>query len=599
MPKAIARLGNKANTGANTGASLDRHSVNPNHQMPSISNMKNSKNWLPAVLFFLVTLGMLMPLLIAHFEVLNSRAHYQPYPIYFLAIAVIFILRYRRAEPAHDQPKNWVVYLTMSMSLLVMPVAYLYYSSWVAAFSSVVLLGWLGLKISKYKKIENLFGIWCMFLLFVRPPNQIEGRLLRTLQGLSSQTASVVLDFLGVSHNVQGDTLALLNGEVSLKALCIGPVSLVSTLAITAILLVIYNRPLLHSVLLLISALVVAWFLNAMRVLFVGYAFAKWEVDFMSGGAYAVMIMVSLLLSVIMVICGDIILKVFLATILTERSSRDIVIGKLGKRCVKLWDWIVSFGIGPYLSRWRIEEITPSKGFARIAGIGVVSLFLSVVLAMAITIIYHRGDNYQVDIMHDKKNLVRLTQEDVLAVRPGWTVVAYEEEDREFSSVWGTFSKTWRLKYDDLVCVISFDYPFDKWHDVKACYTKIGWQIRDEEIIRDSKEFRWGVSQTGMKTPTGDFGYILCSHMNHLGEWVQPKPTTHDISMFTYYLHPKRWSAPFGVSVDKNKNTFYQIQMMIVTTNELDEETRKEVRLTYADFREQCRRIVEAHAKRK
>jgi len=199
--------------------------------------------------------------------------------------------------------------------------------------------------------------------------------------------------------------------------------------------------------------------------------------------------------------------------------------------------------------------------------------------------------------MQEKRDLAEVGRDDIVFIRPGWKVIEYEEETRAFDSLWGSYSHIWKLRYNDLVCVMALDYPFNKWHDVKRCYTIQGWEVKDENIINGGKDFRWGVSQTDMVLPTGDYGFILCSHCDHLGEIVQPKPTTHDFSMVTHYLKPARWSAPFGISEDKNKNTFYQTQTMVTSYYELDEETKAEIRLMYADFREQCRRKIETHAR--
>ena len=356
------------------------------------------------------------------------------------------------------------------------------------------------------------------------------------------------------------------------------------------------NRNLLHSIILLPLAFAVTWALNTIKIVAVCYVLVRFEFDLTEGIGHGIMVASSLLLSLVMVIAGDMFLSVCLASISDTYSLMGLRMSKMARAVARAWDWLVNFEISGLLTKWRTSELRAGSKTWRIVLGAVVVMYLMGLLAMEATILYHRRGDYQVEKMHSERDLTVIGRNDIVFIRPGWKVIGYEEQQRDMSSVWGAFSNVWRLKYNDVVCVMALDYPFDKWHDVKRCYTIQGWKTADEKIIRDSKDFRWGASQTDMTLPTGDFGFILCSHCDHVGGTVQPKPTTHDFSMVTHYLHPKQWSAPFAVSVDKSKNTFYQTQAMVTTSFELDEETKQEIRLMYADFREQCRKNIQQHA---
>lgn len=548
------------------------------------------------VILSIVILVLLGPLVVFHFTILGSRTHYQIYPLIFLAIAWIFASRWIQAEAAEDLPRPFAEKLLLAGCLVVIPVALLYYSSWPAMFALVLAVGAVAIHLSAFRKVENLFGIWCLFLLFVRPPDQIEGRILRFMEGLSAKTASLVLDFLSIPHVIQGDIFAMFGEDIDLSDLCTGHVSLVSTVAITALVLVLRNRNLLHSLILLLSAVAVTWALNTIKIVLVSFALMRFDFDLTQGLGHGIMVVVSILLSLVMVFACDMFLRVCLATVSDTYALMGMRMSKMARKLAAGWDWLVSFEISGILAKWRTHETRKkSKTWSLVLG-SVVTVYLVGLLAMEATILYHRQGDYQVKKMHSQKELTVIGRNDIAFIRPGWKVMGYEEEERDHSNVWGAFSNIWRLKYNDVTCIMALDYPFDKWHDVKRCYTIQGWKVFDENIIRDSRDFRWGVSQTDMNLPTGDFGFILCSHCNHLGGTVQPKPTTHDFSMVTHYLHPKQWSAPFGISVDKNKNTFYQTQAMVTTSFELDEETKQEIRLMYADFREQCRQKIQQHA---
>jgi len=543
----------------------------------------------------IVVMVLLMPLLVVHFKILGGRTHYQPYPLFFLAIVIIFTVRWRRAEKAVDFPRPFTYRLLLACSVLVIPVALLYYSSWPAMFALVLALGVVAIILSSYRQVENLFGIWCLFLLFVRPPDQIEGRILRFLEGVSAQTASLVLDFLSIPHVIQGNIFALFGHDINLGQLCTGHVSLVSTIAIIAVVLVVRNRALIHSLIMLLASVGIIWALSTIRIIAAAFFYTRFELDLMQGAGYVLMLVVSLLLSVIMVFGCDVFLRVMLEAMYDRYAVRGVKMSKMGWSTIKAWDWLVNFSIGDVLAKWRTKEMPSYGKKSSVVLGGLLTVYLLGLLSMESVILYYRQGNYQAKIMHSREELIVLKKNDVVFIRPGWKVIGYEEEERDMKSVWGAYSRIWRLKYNDVMVIMALDYPFDKWHDIKRCYTIQGWKTFDEAIVKDASMSGWGVSQTDMLLPTGDYGFVLCSHCDHIGGKVQPKPTTHDFSMVTHYLHPKQWSAPFGVSVNKSKNTFYQTQAMVTTSFELDDETKREIRLMYAEFREQCRKAIQQH----
>ena len=139
---------------------------------------------------------------------------------------------------------------------------------------------------------------------------------------------------------------------------------------------------------------------------------------------------------------------------------------------------------------------------------------------------------------------------------------------------------------------MSLDYPFDDWHDVKSCYSAIGWEIVGETIVRDDSFGDWAISETNLILPNGDTGFVLCSHCDRIGNTVEPKPVSHRWDMLRYRLHPDRWTAPFGKSMDKDRRTFYQTQCMVITPVPMDQATQQEIRVMYNSFREQARRAI-------
>ena len=52
----------------------------------------------------------------------------------------------------------------------------------------------------------------------------------------------------------------------------------------------------------------------------------------------------------------------------------------------------------------------------------------------------------------------------------------FEKRDRD--NPFGAHSRTWQYRNKQSVLgIISFDYPFPEWHDLRLCYTAVGWTM--------------------------------------------------------------------------------------------------------------------------
>lgn len=377
--------------------------------------------------------------------------------------------------------------------------------------------------------------------------------------------------------------------EIDLAKICSSHFSVVSMVAVVALYALWRRRPVLQVSFLVVGAFAIGTAVNVLRVATVAIVYAKAGFDLMDTGWFYLMAVVSFALGFLLLLSYDALLSFFLQPVTLNEHKKD------GRGLGVIWNAIVDFRIGGFLSKFRkpVTEQAPAKGRPVLVGLVVVSV-LALASFEAVVLYYRWGfGSYQTYFMHDKKDLVVVTADDVQFTRPGWEVLSVDTEEREFSSIWGAYSFVWRLQYYDTMVIMALDYPFDKWHDVKVCYTNLGWQVDTEALAMLPSYNEWGASETQMTLPTGDYGFIMCSHSDHLGGVVQPKPTDHQLSMVKYYLHPKQWTAPFGVSVDKNKNTFYQTQVMVTSAFPLDEPTKQEIREMYGEFRAQTRELIE------
>lgn len=541
---------------------------------------RHIKAWLIAVMATLI----LLPLVIEYFSILQLLAYYRFWSVLLMAVVIIFTSRWRKAPPAERYPARWVMWLLMLLALILVLCSLLYYSPWLLVCAWGGVLAWGALYLSSYRKVENLLGIWLLSLLWIRPPYEMTLRIIRWIENVSIEAASFILDYLSVLHSVQGGVVSLPDYNFAIEGICSGWVSVTSAVVLAAILCVVRNRKFLHSVSLLLMAVMCSWILNVLRTVMVVCVHLRFDTDLLAERYLPVYESLSLVVALVLVGSADAFLTFLLGAITTkERGGREARSHK--RLLLTLWRFACEFKLSDVLGRFSSpSKMKPMSGVMT----GIVFLGLSGLIGLEAVVLYHRPQITQRKFMYGEDKLSQIGQNSVVFDRAGWEVIEYREEKREFSSIWGSHSNIWFVEYHGVVMVMALDFPFDDWHDVKACYGNIGWRIEGETIIDTLPSYQWEASQTDMILPSRARAFILCSHYDHLGNTVQPKPAEHGWKMTLYRLHPRQMTPPFGYR-DKNLGTFYQTQCMVTTQMPLDELTKEEIRMMYARFREQTR----------
>lgn len=554
---------------------------------------KTSKHigvWLFGVAYTLL----LTPLLIKYFDYLLSRVFYQWAPFYAAILLGVFVRLWLKAPQAENRPPQWFLIGTLSFSFFLTAVAYLYYTGWVAMAAAIVALGALMIYLSGFRKVDRIFGLWALLLFLVRMPDQVERRLLSFFEGFSTKIASVFIDYSGTYHVVQSDVMVIEGYEIDVERICNGYFSIFAMAAVAGLYALWRRRTLVHAVSLIPVALVIAAGVNVLRVALVGIVYAETGTDIMLTGWLYALIVASFSIGVLGLVSVDSLFVLLMKPI----GDLDRKVEGGGVACV--WNWLMQFRVGTFFEPFRVGAMSGDKPSKALSVVCSCSLL---VLAIFEGLILHgiwTDEAGEKRFMYDSKEELALIDVDLVEFsRPGWEVLSVEEEIRDFSSIWGQYSYIWKLQYRDVVVIMALDYPFDKWHDVRLCYTRLGWKINTMGMSSLEQSTGWGASETQMTLPTGDYGFILCSHMDHLGGKVVPKPTASNLNMVGYYLHPKQWQAPFKMNVDKDTNTFYQTQVMVTTAFPLDEPTKQEIRDMYGEFREQTRKLIEEESNKK
>ncbi len=534
-----------------------------------------------------------VPLLLEYFRVYQRLAYYSIWYVLLLVLFVLFYRRWKVAPVAEKCPPGWSVVLFFVVGMALLLVSYLYYTPWLTMAGTIVLAGAGALHLLRYRAVDNLLGMWLALFFLLRPPYQMALRFLSWMEDVSADAASLILDYGSVLHDVRGDVLALPGHNFLIEEVCSGPVSAVSTLATAAVVVLVRGRGLLHTLSLFFLGGVAAWIVNVFRILLVVAVHLYFKVDLFSGTAVFLYHAVSFFGALVLLSGADALL-VFLWSGLDKKRVDGVYAGARAGVLSRCWSWLVGLRFGGAAGSFRVTRRGQTSGVSF-----VILVFLMLVwLGIEALVVYHRPLTNTRAFMYGEDELAVISRDSVSFDRAGWEVIGYNEERRDFASVWGALSNTWRLNYNGITVTMSLDYPFDDWHDVKACYSKIGWRITKEQIASELPVFEWRAAETDLRLPNGDYGFIMCSHSDHIGRKIQPKPLSVDRQALSYRMDPAQMAYPFGTKWGRDENTHYQTQCMVATATPLEKATRDEIRTMYAIFREQTRKAIAEASKK-
>ena len=94
----------------------------------------------------------------------------------------------------------------------------------------------------------------------------------------------------------------------------------------------------------------------------------------------------------------------------------------------------------------------------------------------------------------------------------------FEKRDRD--NPFGAHSRTWQYRNKQgLVGVISFDYPFPEWHDLRLCYTATGWTMEKSEMfnVQTAPDAKMECVKFEIRKPFEERGYGWFTEFDQTG----------------------------------------------------------------------------------
>lgn len=529
------------------------------------------------------------PLLTAHAGNLARHPEYHFAP--FVLVAVVGLLWTRWAQsPAADglhagRRRLWMG-IAGVVAWLILAAATVLQSPLFAAASANLAIGCLFLYLAGYRRITNLFGIWCLLWLLFPPPFGLDKDLIQFLQRISSRASGDLLDLVGINHLMAGNVVQLPGRELFVDEACSGIVSVMAVISCSLMFAVWKNRSLFHTLLLVVSGVGWAVVMNIGRIFTIAFAADAMSIDLSTGWQHQALGLLGFSLVFGAVASTDAILCFLLDPIEASELWR---FEAERNPAILIWNRLVAFA-NPHLGEQQPVESSDqpiSRGlqFGGRSAAGVAGAFALLGFFQLGMLDWKWAGNQPVV-------QALAVNEAVLPDELGpWQRGSFEEVQRDAASIFGEHSRvfTYQNAESKLRLVAALDFPFSPpWHNLCGCYEGSGWTLLEQSVISlptvsdGTTEDAWRCVEARFGRRSGESGYLVFCFFDEDGLGVDA-PT----DSFWQNISVRLRRAP-GLG----PKPIFQVQAFVESPAPLSEAQEDEVQQALAEIRERFREVV-------
>lgn len=520
-----------------------------------------------------------LPLLIAHGKSLWQREHYQLFPLVLVFAGILAVPAYKSAitSPATSRERR-IGFMLLGLNWLMLAVAVVLDSPNLGALAFWVLLGATAIGTGGWRALRAALPALIYLLLIIPPPLNLDGRLVTFLQTYTSKISSRVLDLMGVFHALNGVIVEVGDKKYEIERACSGISSLLSVLACSIFYVFWVKAHWVRGILLVLAS--VFWVLinNIVRVVAIVFFDTQFGIDLSKDEPpfflHTMLGIVLFALTLGLIASTDRLLLFLGSTV------------KWGSGKPKFEGAVRPSGVAPFSMTW--------------AG------FVPVAIAYGLLIVFQIGDrSFGSSTVPESKIVAgfnNFTADTMPGEIAGWqrmtTPSSFISSDRaDLFDVHGAHSRAWRFQRGNLWGMVSFDYPFPYWHDLRICYTMTGWSVEE------GAQFRLPLSDGAgeiecftarLSRPVERNAYLWFGEFDLNGRPVEPD----DPGKLSYrFVHrfdalKDRFGRLFGKSVEAEARAFQvlQVQLLTETYGLLNDAERQEFQKFFAAALETVRK---------
>jgi exosortase len=498
-----------------------------------------------------------VPMLLSYFRTLWSYQHFQFFP--FALVACVLLFRNRIDWNRIRLSKASWVLLLADLAFVVLSCAV--GSPWLAVVGFACSVWALACASVDATSERRPWELGLLFLSVVRPPAGLDLEIVQKLQSFTTVISSDLLDRLGVLHIRSGNLIELPTKRLFVEEACSGVQSLFAILFVGLLVIAVRRRSPLHAFALLCSTAICAIPMNIARVVLIALAWDSWQLDLSEGTGHTVLGYVLLAVAAVLVLSADRCWRFLSEPISTEwRTS-------YGQRqspnpIMSAWDWCWSnfrSATATGLDSYKLTFVASAVVSIACCGWQCVSLFAGEVASLQVPAQLFAGAQLPKTL-----GTLELKKRD--------------SEQRSRSNNQGQYSENWRYEMAGQDCLIACDYPFTGWHSLETCYTGIGWQVEDKQLVGDPD---WPAMAISLSKPGGERGYLVYSFFDGQGRTVRPKSAVDPAATIGERLMRGNWKSVAWQT--------YQAQIFCTGPTTSSKTTRLEILKAHEASRERLR----------
>lgn len=510
-----------------------------------------ARDWLITAL---LVLGF-APLVLPFFTNLWQRPYYQFFPM-ALAGAVLLAKRGLEELPRPLRPgAPLLTILLLAASFILLALGLLLWSPWLAGIAALLCVAGLAWGSGGWRALQAVFPTLLLLCTFIPPPLALDARLMVALRGLAVQWSSRLLDFLGVVHSLSGNVIDLPQRQLLVEEACSGINSVLLTLA-TCVFFIFWRRRSLWRLLICLPFVFAGVLLgNVVRICFGAWLQFYYHHDILSGWRHETV--------------GLILLVGYVALIVSLDELMEFLTHPVQP--------------APPVAPPAVVAPRPAVA-AAMAPAWMLTVAATFALLGAVTL----GVK-----LHAQKKHYHLAGHTVLPATTtfnlppqvgGWKRLDAASPFHK-AQTQGINSQSWNYQNGELVASVAIDYPFLGYHDVRECYSLIGWSI--DQSTRET-------SLGGPGEPAG---------IPHLAVEMSREPVSHASLWFSTVDEEGNWLERPAVAkgllerwqlTDQPLTSSYRVQLLVAGYAPLTTTEREQARqLFFAARQELVRQLLQ------
>ena len=564
--------------------------------------MQSTKPWL-AEFCLAICLIATLPLLVLQSIHLWDRPHFQFFPLAWAA-CVFFIYTSGQIQSSTHPWRQRLGVACWGVGLVAIAAAAMLFSPWIGQAAAILCITGWGLMRLESVPLFRWLG-WTLLLWITLPlPDNLDSDVVNGLQRLSAQSASQLLDLVGILHLRQGTVLEIRSRQLFVDEACSGIDSLYSLIAISLLMMLWQQRPLIVGLCTLVTVPLWAWLGNVLRLLLIAVLLDRWQIDLSEGWPHTLLGLATFALSSLCLLCT---LSGF-AILFQRFSSRTM---PDDRQWHLFYNAAVCFPGQPPAVQDETDQYfgmsapPPAKQTPAATRplkqppTWVTMTTLFVVSALSLVVNLRSTSRDWIDGRSSRLPHYTLTAVDQALGESDFPDtlqqakrVRFHPDQRSPESFFGEYSRSWSYRDSRCEFVLSVDFPFRGYHPLWVCYTNAGHQIQGSPtsilMPNQANGERPHVVYVKLRDDIGNFSYLWFELFDREGQPVAVKnyDQPEENAIWT------RMKMVLSNTVARDPVS-YQFQLYVPSSRELTEAELKEYAQIFVDSAPLARQLVQ------